>query len=252
MTFTHWRPLIAAVLLSLSVPAGAVPPAPVIDGAAGFAAQWPAQGSAVFEVRHVGSGVVVGRSEHRWKHDGRQWRLKSVTEPAGLASLFSHARAVQESRGIFVSGGLQPLEFRTEKNGKPKDSARFDPAAESIELGNGKRVPMTGRTQDLLSLFYQLGAEDLAQPRFTLAITTGRKVASYEVVVRAIQTLDSGVGQHQVMPLHIVPAGDTESTERTEVWLDVANHLPVRIRYRDRKGDVFDQKLTSLELGKQK
>lgn len=246
------RLLVAIALLCWAAFAIAVPPAPTFGDDANFTLQWPRQGRAVFEVRHAGSGVVVGRSEHRWQHDGQRWSLRSVTEPAGLAALFSQARAVQESHGVFVPGGLQPLEFHTEKNGKPKDSARFDLVAGSIELGNGNRVSMPGPTQDLLSLFYQLGAENLAQPRFTLAITTGRKLATYEVEVRAIQTLDSGFGQHQVIPLHLVPAGDTKSAERTEVWLDVANHLPVRIRYRDRKGDVFDQKLTSLELGNQK
>lgn len=244
-----WRPLVAAALLCCAALAAAVPPVPTSGDDANFALQWPRQGRAVYEVRHAGSGVVVGRSEHRWQHDGRRWSLRSVTEPAGLAALFSQARAVQESRGVFVPGGLQPLEFRTEKNGKPKDSARFDPAAGRIELGNGNRVSMTGRTQDLLSLFYQLGAEDLAQPRFTLALTTGRKFASYEVAVRAVETFESGVGQHQVRPLRIVPAGDTQSNESTEVWLDVTTRLPVRIRYRDRKGDVFDQKLTNLESG---
>lgn len=251
-----WRPLVAAfaaaLLLCRAALVLAVPPAPTFDGAGDFAAQWPAQGHAVFEVRHVGSGVVVGRSEHRWQHDGQKWSVKSVTEPAGLASLFSRARALQESRGIFVPGGLQPLEFHTEKNGKPKDSARFDLVAGRIALGNGENVPLAGRTQDLLSLFYQLGAEDLARSRFTLILTTGRKVATYEVAVRPVETLESGAGRHQARPLRIVPAGDAQGNERTEVWLDVANRLPVRIRYRDRKGEVFDQMLASLELGNPK
>lgn len=243
------RPLVAAALLCWAAFAAAVPPPPTSGDDANFTLQWPRQGRAVFEVRHAGSGVVVGRSEHRWQHDGRRWSLRSVTEPAGLAALFSQARAVQESRGVFVSGGLQPLEFRTEKNSKPKDNARFDPLAGSIELGNGNRVSMTGKTQDLLSLFYQLGAEDLARPRFTLAVTTGRKLASYEVAVGTVETFESGVGQHQVRPLRIMPAGDTQSNESIEVWLDVTTRLPVRIRYRDRKGDVFDQKLMTLESG---
>lgn len=231
----------------------AVLPAPTF--AADLAARWATQGRAVFEVRHAGSGFVVGHSEHRWQHDGRRWNLRLATEPAGLVSLFSQARAVQESHGIFVPGGLQPLEYRTEKNGKPKGHARFDPAAGRIELGNGESVPLAGQTQDLLSLFYQLGAEDLARPRFTLALTTGRKVAAYQVSVRGTQTLDSGVGQHQVWHLRIVPATEAqnaESAESTEVWLDTTSRLPVRIRHRDRKGDVFDQILTSLEPGSQK
>jgi len=155
---------------------------------------------------------------------------------------------VQESRGIFVPGGLQPLEFQTEKNGKPKDSARFDPAAGRIELRNGKIEPLAGRTQDLLSMFYQLGAEDLTRPRFLLAVTTGRKFANYEVVVRGTDTLDSAIGQHRVRHLRIVPAGETQSAESTEVWLDTESRLPLRIRHRDRKGEAFDQIITLIEL----
>lgn len=249
MKYATWRPFATVALLCWTVFAAAAPSAPPPGGTADLAVQWPAQGRAVFDVRHAGSGIVVGRSEHRWQHDGRRWSLRSVTEPAGFASLFSQARAVQESRGIFVAGGLQPLEFKTEKNGKPRDSARFDPAAGRIQLGNGDSIPLHERTQDLLSLFYQLGAEDLARPRFTLVLTTGRKVGNYDVAVRGIETIDSAIGQHRVRHLRIVPAGETQSAESTEVWLDTTSRLPVKIRHRDRKGEVFDQLLTTLEQG---
>lgn len=252
MMLTTPRLLAAGALLCWTTLAVAVPPAPAAGEAARFAAQWPAQGRAVFEVRHGGSGVVVGRSEHRWQHDGQRWSLHATTAPAGLAALFSQARATQESRGVFVAGGLQPLEFLTERNGQPKDSARFDLASGSIELGNGERAPLSGRTQDLLSLFYQLGAEDLARPRFVITLTTGRKLADYEVTVRATQTLQTGSGTHRVHHLQIVAAAGAQSGESTEIWLDTTHRLPVKIRHRDRNGGVFDQTLVSLEIGNQK
>jgi negative regulator of sigma E activity len=35
--------------------------------------------------------------------------------------------------------------------------------------------------------------------------------------------------------------------DHTEVWLDAETRLPLRIRHRDRKGDIFDQIAISIE-----
>lgn len=230
------------VLLALcAAPAVAAPPA--------WADLWPRNGRVVFEVRQVSSGLVVGRSEHRWQHDGKEWSLRSVTEPAGVVAIFSKARAIQESRGMFVAAGLQPLEFRTEKNGKARDRARFDPVARRVELTSGEQLPFVPPTQDLLSLFYQVGAMNLAEGRATLHMTTGRKLREYQLVAGRSETLDTALGPRGARLLTVTAAGEPADEERTEIWLDAATRLPLLIRYRDRKGEVFDQAVMQMSIG---
>lgn len=217
--------------------------------AAGWADRWPRSGRIVFEVRQASSGLVIGNNEHRWEQDGTQWRLRSVVEPAGIVAMFSKARAVQESRGVFVAAGMQPVEFMTEKKGKKKDSARFDLSAGRVELGNGKILPFSVPTQDLLSLFYQLGALNLDGGSSTLFMTTGRKLKEYRVSAGRVERLDTQLGQRQARHAVITAASQPDEGERTEVWLDAQTHLPLRIRYRDRKGEVFDQRVTHMTIG---
>lgn len=210
---------------------------------------WPRSGQMVFEVRQVSTGLVVGRNEHRWEHDGRQWSLRSVTEPVGVAAVFSKARAIQESRGVFIADGMQPIEFRTERNGKAKDRVRFDLAARRVELTDGELLPFVPPTQDLLSLFYQTGAMNPAEGRATLHMTTGRKLREYLLVADGIETLDTALGPRGVRRLTVTAAGKSADGERTEIWLDTVTRLPLRIRYRDRKGETFDQAVTQMNIG---
>ena len=43
-----------------------------------------------------------------------------------------------------------------------------------------------------------------------------------------------------------VAGGPTEDS--TEIWLDTMTRLPLKIRHRDRKGEVFDQTATTVQL----
>lgn len=217
----------------------AVPPAPT------FASEWPRQGRIVFQVTRGEDGMIVGRSEHTWHHDGSNYSLRAVTETTGLAALFRPAEVVQESRGSFDAAGLRPSEFDALRDGKPKDSVRFDPAQGRIRFGRGQDAPFVPAVQDMLSLFYQLGATNLDGPRAGIAVTTGRKVATFTVTAGETKEMETSLGLRRAQHLRI---GGAAAEDSTEVWLDVQSHLPLRIRHRDRKGEVFDQTVTLIEL----
>jgi hypothetical protein len=217
----------------------AVPPAPT------FARDWPRQGRIVFQVTRGEGGMIIGRSEHTWRHDGSSYSLRAVTETIGLAALFRPAEVVQESRGGFDAAGLRPLEFDALRDGKPKDSVRFDPAQGRIRFGRGGEALFVPAVQDMLSLFYQLGAANLDAPRAGIAVTTGRKVATFAVAVGEAKELETPLGQRRAQHLKISGSAAEDSTE---IWLDVQSRLPLRILHRDRKGEVFDQTVTLIEL----
>lgn len=229
---------------------GVVAAAPLAAAAAAESgAGWPATGRIVFEVRHGSSGFVVGRGEHAWQHDGRRYTLRAMTETTGVAALFSKSKTEQESRGALGPAGLQPQEFKTLRNGKPRDGARFDPAGCRVTLANGGSAACIGVAQDLLSLCYQAGRWPLAGST-DVTVTTGRKTAAYVVTPGRTQTLELPFGARQVRLITVTIAQGKGAEDSTEIWLDTESRLPLRIRYRDRAGEIFDQVATLIELDK--
>jgi hypothetical protein len=219
----------------------AVSPAPT------FASQWPRTGRIVYQVTRGDDGFIIGQSEQSWSHDATTYKLRAVTETTGLAALFRPVKVVQESRGTFDEDGLRPLEFDTQREGKPQDLVRFDPAQGQIILARGGSIAFVPAVQDLLSMFYQLGALSLDVPQFKLSLVTGRKVGTYSASVVHAQKLDTPLGKRRV--IHITVAA-SPSEDSTEIWLDEETRLPLKIRHRDRKGEVFVQVATVIELEK--
>lgn len=214
------------------LPPAAVPPMPTFA----YASLWPKNGRIVYQVTRGDGGLIVGQGEHRWSHDEQSYELHAVAETTGLAALFRPVQVTQTSRGVFGANGLQPQEFRTERDGKPKSEVRFDAPQDAA-------LPV----QDLLSLFYQLGVASFDVPEFTILVKTGRKVSKFAVVVGEILKLDSPLGEREVRHLKIAGRSNEDSTE---IWLDTVTRLPLKIRHRDRKGEVFDQIATTITLEK--
>jgi hypothetical protein len=239
-----------------AVPAEASPPLetappPTVPPAPTFADTWPQRGLIRFQITRGEQGLIVGQSEHRWSHDGKNYELRALTETIGLAALFRPAQVLQESRGIFDAAGLRPVEFNAKRDGKQKDSVRFDVGQRRIFLGNGGSAALTDAAQDLLSLFYQLGTLPPETAEAALTVATGRKVESYAIIALETLTLDTPFGPRSVRHLKLpdTRGGDNaDAGASTEVWLDTVTRLPLKIRHRDRKGEVFDQTVTAVEL----
>ncbi len=224
-------------------PAPAPPSAPVLVSE--MASRWPRAGRIVFQVTRGEGGLLVGESIHTWQHDGERYELKAITETVGLAALFRPARVEQVSAGGFDTHGLRPHSFETQRDGKRRESVRFDLAQGLVFLSNGQSAPLLPGTQDLLALFHQLGAHSADQGETTLNIATGRKMAAYRIVLAGVEMVVVPYGEFRAR--HYLIAGD-KSDDATEIWIDQQTGLPVKIRHRDRKGEVFDQLVTHIEL----
>lgn len=227
--------------------ADAVPPAPTSDPmspAPPLTGRLPPAGRIVYQVAR-GDGFVVGTGEHRWRHDGVRYELRAVVETTGLAALFRAVKVVQESRGIFDAQGLRPLAFDSWRDGTLKESVRFEPEQGRIALSKGRSADYVPAVQDLLSIFYQLGLAPADAQRFAMSVATGRKVATYSVTVTPVAPPDLPQGVREARAYAISAGTDGDVTE---VWLDTETRLPVRIRHKDRKGEVFVQLATLIEL----
>lgn len=204
----------------------------------------PATGTIRFVILKESLGFQVGRAEHRWEfgEDGR-YRLTGITETSGLVSLFKPIRLETESSGRLVAGGLQPETYRTLKNGKDAgESADFDWSTAEVRLArDGSVQPIAKGTQDILSLNYQLAYLGGLAEGSVIGVVTGRKYERYAVDSLGEEEIETPAGRFRTLHLRAM----TDKT--TEVWIALdRQHLPVRIRFTDKKGESFEQVATEI------
>jgi hypothetical protein len=229
-------------------PAGAVEPAPA--GATARIA-WPREGRIRFVVTRgeAGQQTEIGESIHTWRHDGVHYVLRAETETRGLVALFRQVRIVQTSEGALGPEGLMPLSYAVERKGQPAEGVRFDWAAGKAALTHGGRVrrelALSAGAQDLLSQIYQIGLAGFAA-RTELMIATGKRYGRYAYEAVGDETLATPFGALRTWHVR-TPALPGE--QAMELWLaqDHGN-LPVRIRFIDREGEVYDQNAVELAV----
>ncbi len=217
--------------------------------AAPLESSWPHQGRIRFVImRGEGEqGMQVGQSTHTWQHDGTHYTLQAVTETTGLVALFRSVRIVQTSEGTLSAEGLVPQSFSVERNGKQAEQARFDWADGKVMLqprkGEGREVPLVAGAQDILSQIYQIGLAGAAA-RIKLMIATGKNYGRYAYEAVGDERIATHFGELRTWHVK-TPA--LQGEQAMELWLasDYRN-LPVRIRFINRKGEVYDQNAVEL------
>ena len=203
----------------------------------------PGKGRVRYVITLGEGGLVVGQAVHTWEHDGFTYKLQSVTETSGLAAIFKPARVVQSSQGEVTADGLKPKEFRNERAGGT-DSASFD-WARGVVAYAGREEGVAPGTQDMLSMFYQLvllAAGGGAAP--DIAVATGRKLETYRFESLGEETVVLPAGERRALHWRTRSGKDT-----TDVWIapDMRG-LPLKVRFTDRKGDIFDQFVEGIDI----
>lgn len=229
------------------------PPAPpaAMPAPASVEIPWPRQGRIRFAVaRGEGEqGMQLGQSTHAWRHDGLAYTLKVVSETTGLVALFRQAQVVQTSEGKVGPEGLAPEAFGVERNGKPAEGVRFDRAAgRAVLTSKGvvrREVALATPAQDLISQVYQIGLIGTAA-RVELLIVTGKNVGRYAYEAVGDETIPTRFGELRTWHVR-TPAMPGE--QAMELWLAQDHrNLPVRIRFIDRKGEVYEQNAVEVEI----
>ena len=204
----------------------------------------PSKGTIRFAIYYGTQGFQIGRAEHRWEftEDGR-YRLRGMTETSGLVALIKPLVFENESSGRLVAGGLQPETYRTRKNGKDaNENADFDWATTEVRLSRSGTVqPISTGAQDILSLNYHLAYLRQPEAGLGVGVVTGKKYDRFELDSLGEEEIDIPAGHFRT--LHLRALGDTV----TEIWIALDRHrLPVKIRYTDKKGDIFEQVATEI------
>jgi len=194
----------------------------------------------------MGRGFIVGRAEHRWTLEGASYTLRATAETTGLAALFKPAVVTQISEGEVLADGLRPRAFRVERGGTTGDNATFDWAGGRVAMSPGPRdsVAEPGM-QDMLSLFWQLGMLPVSATGMAVTVATGKKIERYVFALAGEEKISTALGERTA--IHLKTLG-TSGGDATEIWIDVAKRLPLRIRHVDRKGETFDQTVEEMEI----
>lgn len=210
----------------------------------------PGEAKLEFDV-YRGDALRIGETRYHWVHDGQRYRMDTVTETTGLAALLKPLRIDQRSEGELTDDGLRPQRFsQTSSSGKPaEESVLFDWAGSRVMLRSGAKTAdeaLTPGAQDMASLWLEVIWRAQYGGNFDFAVATGRRYSPrWFVPDEDSSSLDTGLGRLLVKRVAMrAPPGDNQ----IEVWLAPdLRWLPVRIRYTDRKGDVYDQRVRRIE-----
>lgn len=200
----------------------------------------PGRGRLRYVITRGEGGFVIGQAIHSWEHDGFRYKLKSLTETTGLAAVFRPAQVFQSSEGDITEEGLRPREFRHERGGGSVDTASFDWLFRFVAYA-GRRDRIVGGTQDMLSMYYQVVLLSPKSGIVEMPIATGRKLETYRLEVLGEETLTLPAGERRALRIRTRSGNDM-----IELWLRTddgaaARGLPLKIRFTDRKGEIFDQ-----------
>jgi hypothetical protein len=95
----------------------------------------------------------------------------------------------------------------------------------------------------MLSLNYQLAYLGRLAEGTTLGVATARKFERYALDSLGEEEIEVPAGRFRTLHLRAL----TDST--TEIWIALDHgHLPVKIRFTDKKGESFEQVATDLGL----
>jgi hypothetical protein len=199
-----------------------------------------------YQVTMGENGFVVGSATQEIRHDDTTYSLRSAAETVGIAWVFRPAKIVNVSEGEIIAGALRPRDFRIERSNGNHESAHLDWQTGQAKLSNEKQFALEPGTQDMLSMFAQLALMTIDGNVVSLPVVTGKKVERYDFTVLGDEKIATPRGDR--MALHLRNR-QPDSKEGTDVWLGLDDaRLPIKIRYLDRRGNLFDQVADRIEL----
>lgn len=198
---------------------------------------FPAHGSAVYQI--AGTSFEARQT---WKITPEGYRLTMQ------ANIFFTAYK-WESSGTITEAGISPEHYVDKRGDKIRSEAHFDRTANTLNYGEPGQLitePLTGDTQDFLSLSYHLATRFDGVSHFNLRIVRGKKLLDvvFEPVAEEEIKLPSGT----LRTAH-VRAREVISGKTVDVWLDLAHsNFPVRLKTIDNKGREIDLRISKLEF----
>jgi hypothetical protein len=199
-----------------------------------------------FDLAKNAEQAPLARVVHRFERDGARYVIRSVTEATGIAALFATGRYVQESRGTLSAEGLRPDLF-TVRRGRAERIERtaFDwvsARATTSAAGSSRDWELRLGAQDQLSILHQMSFL-LGAPPSSLMMTNGKRFYNASIEIIGRDTVATGIGPVSALQVR----SQLEGELRIDIWLaPERGNLPVKVRFRDRKGEEFEQVLAAV------
>jgi hypothetical protein len=192
--------------------------------------------------------LKIGEGRDVFEHDGKTYKITSESKTTGVAAALYRLSILRESRGRITPNGLLTESFSELRNGKPKRSGRFDWERRQAHLVDGENeqtVELPDDTWDTTSFGYNFAFVGMERAPKSANLTDGRRITHYDYRVVGKETLDTELGRLQTIRVQKVqPPGDKRGFD---VWIAPGEHdLPVRIRYTEKDGTVFDSVLAQI------
>jgi hypothetical protein len=178
---------------------------------------------------------------------GDQYKLESIIQPIGLASL-AIPDLLQTSEGSISELGLQPSNYLYQFGDKKDKTYRasMDWASAKLQLQTSKgtkEMPVVSGMQDMLSFMYQFMFIPPPQD-MQLHITNGKKLDIYQYFFTGEVTIDTRMGK--LRTVHIYRDND-DGDERSELWLAIDyQYVPVKIRKTEAENKVYELLVTRI------
>lgn len=212
---------------------------------------WPRKGRIVYDVFRGEENFLVGQAEHSWEQDGRRYRMQAVVETVGLAAMMRDFHYVQRSEGRVTAGGLAPEQFRVEQDGKRAEWSDFDWAGGEAVVhrakGPERRAPIKAGDQDVLSIWHQLALMGEPSPHLHLTLVSNKAATPAELEALGVDVLNLPMGY---VVAHHLRARALDGSLSIDIWLaEKFGYLPVRVLFKDRQGETFDQRAREVFRG---
>lgn len=195
----------------------------------------------------IGS-LKIGEGHDLLEHDGKTYKIVSEAKTTGIAAALYRLNIVRESRGRITAKGLLTESYSEVRNGKPKRSARFDWEKRQAQLIDGEHqqsVELPEHTWDNTSLGYNFAFAGLETAPFSANLTDGRRITHYDYRIVGKESLDTELGKMDT--IHVQKIQPPDDKRGFDVWVAPAHHnLPVRIRYSEKDGTVFDSVVANI------
>lgn len=221
-----------------------------VAASASLPGYWPKDGQIVYLVFVGEARFRAGKSTHKWSVDSNNlYEIKSVTEPTGIASIpwLKVDVVTHVSSGRITARGFRP-DFFIEKKSRKGSLERVDlDWAGKVAMIGDKSFPLLDRTQDALSVFYQLGYPGVIQSG-ELPVASGTKLETYHLEFLGEESLELPFGETW-RTLHV--RARYGNKQLTEVWT-APDHFgfPVQIRVVDKKGVAYYLVATEIMVTK--
>jgi hypothetical protein len=217
-------------------PAPAAPPAPPQPAPHQLP---PPRMELVYTVLYGGQKFTVGGSRYRFSHENGRYRLEHDTTATGLARLAFRGVYRMQSRGTITPQGLRPDEISIERGGPDKrELGRFDWNANTVQLRDGKKVPLKPPAYDVLSLFltFYFAPPQNRELRFQVASPS----RLYDFVFERVGEEKVQTSMGNIPTQHWKRRTQDPSELQAELWLSPDfDYIPVKIRlFGDDRGEA--------------